>query len=226
MQQAVGLMVKKLSVIFYCIFKVFIILNMLLLGLSMYIMIISRSGIGTLLFIVFFTNFWIMLIFFCLLSMYIKLFICMINQDLLNALDNEYSWIFSLIFFPLISEEDEEEFVRLISQQSFETDNQEQNNTQPPTTERLEELETRWEKIWKEAHIPEEKKEEICLICANVYPHEYPSHKGCVELVCSCATIFHKKCVLEWFHFNQKEDQNDETRSIVSCPSCRHVFTS
>jgi hypothetical protein len=187
-------------------------------------MIISKNGIGTFLFIIFFINFWIMMIFFCLLSMFIKLFICMVNQDLLNALDSEYSWIFSVIFFPLISEEDEEEFVQLISQQSFETD--EQDNTQPPTTEDLTEHETRWQKIWKDAQIPNEKKEEACLICANLYSHEYPSHKGCVELTCSCATLFHKKCVLEWFHFNQRQDQTDETKHIVSCPSCRHVFTS
>lgn len=223
MNQAIGIMVKKLSIIFYCIFKVFMILNMILLGLSMYIMIVSKSGIGTFLFIVFFVNFWIMMIFFCLLSMYIKLFICMVNEDLLNSLDTENSWIFSVIFFPLVSEEDEEEFVQLLSQQSFETDNQEQN-TQPPTTERLIELETKWKTIWKDVQIPDEKKDETCLICANSYTHEYPSHKGCVELVCSCSTLFHKKCVLEWFHFNQKQDQNDETKSIVSCPSCRHVF--
>ena len=224
MQQnvAINIMVKKLALIFYCVFKVFLILNMILLGLAMYIMLVSKSGIGTFLFIIFFVNFWIMMIVFCLLSIYIKLFICMIHEDLLNTLDEEHSWIISVIFFPLLSEEDEGDFLQTVYQQSFE-ENQEQN-TPPPTTDRLAALDTKWHSIWREVIPPEDKKEEACLICANPYTHVYPSHKGCVELVCSCATLFHKKCVLEWFHFNQKQDQSDETQSIVSCPSCRHVF--
>ena len=219
---AISMMVKKLSLIFYCIFKVFMLLNMVLLGLMLYVMLVARNGVGTFLFIVFFVNFWIMIIFFCLLSMYIKLFICMMNEDLLDALDTEYSWVFSVIFFPLTSEQDEDEFVELISQQSL-SDSQEQP-TQPPTTERLNELETKWHDIWKDIDVPDDKKEETCLVCANTYIYEYPSHKGCITLTCSCATLFHKKCVLEWFHFNQKPDQNDDTKTIVSCPSCRHVF--
>ena len=220
---AINLMVKKLALIFYIIFKVFLILNMILLGLSLYIMLVSKSGIGTFLFIIFFVNFWVMMIFFCLLSMFIKLFICMIHEDILNTLDDEHSWLFSVIFFPLISEEDENDFLQTITQQSFE-ENLEQP-TQPPTTDRLQELETKWNSIWKDTPPPDDKKDDPCLICANPYTHQYPSHQGCIELTCACATLFHKKCVLEWFHFNQKQDQNDETQSIVSCPSCRHVFT-
>lgn len=221
---AIGMMVKRLALIFYCIFKVFTILNMILLGLSLYIMLVVKNGVGTFLFIVFFVNFWIMMIFFCLLSMYIKLFICMMNENLLNALDDDYSWVFSVIFFPLVSEGHEEEFIELISQQSL--DESQEQPTQPPTTDNLQELESKWKPIYKEVQVPENKKQEMCLICANLYTHEYPAHKGCVELVCSCATLFHKKCVLEWFHFNQKIDQDDETKMIVSCPSCRHVFSN
>lgn len=220
---AINLMVKKLALIFYIIFKVFLILNMILLGLSLYIMLVSKSGIGTFLFIIFFVNFWVMMIFFCLLSMFIKLFICMIHEDILNTLDDEHSWLFSVIFFPLISEEDENDFIQTIAHQSFE-ENLEQS-TQPPTTDRLQELETKWNSIWKDTSPPDDKKDDPCLICANPYTHQYPSHQGCIELTCACATLFHKKCVLEWFHFNQKQDQNDDTQSIVSCPSCRHVFT-
>jgi hypothetical protein len=147
----------------------------------------------------------------------------MINEDVLNSLDDEHSWIFSVIFFPLISEENESDFMNLIFQQSFEEENT-PSTTQPPTTENLSALETKWENIFKEK--PVVVSDELCLICANAYTHEYPSHKGCVELACSCATIFHKKCVLEWFHFSQKQDQTDETKFIVSCPSCRHIFTN
>jgi hypothetical protein len=148
----------------------------------------------------------------------------MIHEDILNALDDEHSWLFSVIFFPLISEEDEGDFIQAITRESFE-ETQEQP-IQSPTAVHLQELETKWNAIWKDITLPDDKKEETCIICANPYTHQYPSHQGCVELTCSCATFFHKKCVLEWFHFNQKQDQNDENKSIVSCPSCRHVFTT
>lgn len=219
---AINLMVKKLSIIFYCIFKVFMFLNMGLLGLSLYVMLVSRSNIGTFLFVIFFINFWIMMVFFCLLSMCIKLFICMVHEDLLNTLDDGYSWMSAVIFFPLISEEDEQDFVQMISLQSLQED--QEQNTQPPTTEHLSGLESKWKTVWKEIKVPDEKKEEQCLICSNPYTHEFPYHKGCIELTCSCATLFHKKCVLEWFHFNERQDQTDETKTVVSCPSCRHVF--
>lgn len=221
---AIQRMVKKLALIFYGVFRVFMFLNMLLLGLSLYIMVIAKNGVGTFLFIVFFVNFWIMMTFFCLLSMFIKLFICMIHEDALNTLDEDYSWVLSVIFFPLLSEGDEGDFIQAVALHSFDED--EQTTTQPPTTDRLCELETKWNTIWKDSPPPDEKKEDPCLICAHPYSHQYPTHQGCVELTCSCATLFHKKCVLEWFHFNEKPDQNDESKSIVSCPSCRHVFTT
>lgn len=217
---ALHLIVKKLSLIFYCVFKVFMFLNIFLLGLTLYVMLISKSGIGIFLFIIFFINFWIMLIFFCLLSMYIKLFICMIHDDLLS-LDENQSWIFSVIFFPLVSEENEDDFIQLVSQQSFEN---EERNVQAPNGERLNELETTWKTIWKELSIPEEKQQEPCLICANAYSHEYPSHQGCIKLEC-CSILLHKKCVLEWFHFNEKQE-DDSSKKNVSCPSCRNLFTT
>lgn len=215
---ALSLIVKKLSLIFYCVFKVFMLLNMFLLGFILYMMFITHSGIAYFFFIIFCFNFGIMLIFFFLLSMYIKLFICMIHDDLLT-LDENQSWILSVIFFPLVTEESEDDFLQFVTQQSFE---QEEPNTPPPTTERMDQLETKWKSIWKDEIIPEEKKQETCLICANLYTHEYPSHQGCIGLGC-CSVLHHKKCVLEWFHFNEKQEEEKWT---VSCPSCRHVFTT
>lgn len=144
----------------------------------------------------------------------------MMHDDLLS-LDENQSWIFSVIFFPLVSEENEDDFIQLVSQQSFEN---EERTVQAPNTERLNEMETTWKTIWKEKSIPEEKKQDPCLICANAYSHDYPSHQGCIELEC-CSILLHKKCVLEWFHFNEKQDQQDTSKKIVSCPSCRYVFT-
>lgn len=211
-----AVIIKKLSSIYYCIFKVFMLLNALLLGVSFYM---ARNGSGAFLFIVFFINFWMMMIFFCLLSMYIKLFLCMQHM---GDLPDDMTWIYAVIFFPLADEDTEEEFVRLIAQQSLEE--AQQQTTQPPTTERLNELETRWKHVWED--VVGSGGDDTCLICANPYTHEYPSHKGVVRLNACCPTIFHKKCVLEWFHFNEKPDQNDEAKRIVSCPSCRHVFTT
>lgn len=208
--------VKRLSVIYYCVFKVFMVLNGLLLGLAFYML---RNGASAFLFVIFFINFWMMMIFFCLLSMYIKLFLCMQHMD---EMPDDFSWVYAVIFFPLVDEETEEEFVRLVAQQSL--DEAQQQTTQPPTTDRLDELETRWKSVWEDAGGG--SSDDACLICANPFTHEYPSHKGIVRLSGCCPTSFHKKCVLEWFHFNEKPDQTDETKRVVTCPSCRHLFST
>lgn len=211
---ALQLVVKKLSMIFYCIFKVFLIMNMILLG------VVAYTSKSTFLFFIFFMNYWIMMIMFCLLSMYIKLFICITHME--NISDDQ-SWIYSVIFFPLMGEESEEDIIQFISQNSFE--NSQEQHTQPPTTENLDTLATRWSNVIKNTVVSTEMGEELCLICANPYHHEYPTHKGCVGLGC-CPAIFHKKCVLEWFHFNEKQDQSNPDKTLVSCPSCRHLFVS
>jgi hypothetical protein len=218
MQQnaVLSLMVKKLSVIFYSIFKIFLVLNILLLGSTLYF---SRSTGGTFLFLVFFLNYWIMMMVFCLLSMYIKLFLCMTQVD---SLGEDPSWVYSVIFFPLMTEENEEDFLQFVAQQSMDQDSQ--TTTQPPTTEELAHLEARWKTVMTDQEVAETLAPEPCLICSNPYSHEYPSQKGCVVLDC-CPTLFHKKCVLEWFHFNGHPDQTDTDKSLVSCPSCRHVFS-
>lgn len=218
MQQhaALPLIIKKLSSIYYSVFKVFLLLNIILLGATVYL---SKGSGGTFLFFVFFMNYWIMMIFFCLLSMYIKLFLCMTHLD---NLEEDQSWIYSVIFFPLLTEENEDDFLQFVMQQSM--DNTQERETLPPTTENLESLETKWKTVMMERVVPEETKNETCLICSNPYHHDYPSHRGCIVLGC-CTALFHKKCVLEWFHFNEKQDQSQPEKSIVSCPSCRHVFS-
>lgn len=217
---AFQVVVKKLALIFYCVFKVFLILNMILLGFSLYATIVFRNAICAAIFLLFFTNFWIMMVFFFLLSMYIKLFLCMMQEDFPFNNDPQSTWLFSIIFFPLVSEENEEDFLEYVSQQSFE---EQERTVSQPTTEDLENVENKWKHVMKHvAEVVEEKKQEPCLICANAYAFEFPCFKGWVELEC-CPIVHHKKCVLEWFHFNQKQDENNEW--IVSCPSCRHLFS-
>lgn len=213
---------KKLSSIFYCVFKIFMILNSILLGLSIYIMLMARNGIGTFFFIVFFINFWIMMIFFWLLSMFVKLFLCMTHDDVLNLSDDHQAWLYSIIFFPLINEENEEDFLLYVSQQSFQQD-QTERTVQTPTTEHLDKMESSWKQTFEEmSSVPDT---ETCLICSHFYTHSYPTHQGCVKVSC-CSTLLHKKCLLEWFHFNERSDQTDEEKKVISCPSCRHVFVS
>ena len=224
MQQHVALdiVVKKLAIIFYCVFKVFLLLNTILLAFSLYTMILYRNIVFVAIFLLFFTNFWVMMVFFFLLSMYIKLFLCMIQEEFSFHDRINESWLLSIIFFPLVSEEQEEDFLQYVSQQSF--DEQQERIVNPPTTTDMEGVETRWKQVVKEVGIDrvEDKKQEPCLICANPYEFEYPCCKGWIELEC-CPVIYHKKCVLEWFHFNQK--QNHEDKWTVSCPSCRHLFS-
>lgn len=214
MNPGAELVIKRLSVLFYSVFKVFLVLNMILLALSIYN--VNTYHGNNYLFLMFLMNFWIMMLIFSILSMYIKLFICVLHQDLIG--DNS---LYSIIFFPLISEEDEEEFIRLVSQQSFEQE-QEQTSTQPPTDDRLNELEIKWNNVWTVVSTDLSME---CSICSHPQLFEHPTHKGCVRLSC-CPSILHKKCVLEWFHFCEKIDQNDESKYIVSCPSCRHIFTN
>lgn len=211
---------KKLALIFYCVFKVFLILNMILLGFSLYATIVFRNAICAAMFLLFFTNFWIMMVFFFLLSMYIKLFLCMMQEDFPFHNDPQSTWLFSIIFFPLVSEENEEDFLEYVSQHSFE---EQERTVNPPTTGDLENVENKWKHVMKNVvEVAEEKKQEPCLICANPYAFEFPCYKGWVELEC-CPIVHHKKCVLEWFHFNQKQDENNGW--VVSCPSCRHLFS-
>lgn len=216
MNPGAQLVIKRLSVLFYSIFKVFLILNLILLALSLYN--IKTDHGSNFLFVMFLMNFWIMMLIFSILSMYIKLFLCVLHQDMVG--DNS---LYSIIFFPLVSEEDEDEFIRLISQQSFEEDQPPSSSptaTQPPTIDRLNELETRWKHVWN-THPPVLSTE--CLICSHPQHFEHPTHKGCVRINC-CPSVLHKKCILEWFHFCEKTDQHDETKYMVSCPSCRHIF--
>lgn len=215
----VQLLVKKLASIFYSIFRVFMTLNLFILGLTFYIMIATGSGVGVFLFIVFFVNFWSMLIFFGFLSMCVKLFICMLYEDVM-VLDENYSWIMPIVFFPLVSEETEDDFVQLIAQQSMDT---QEPTRDTPTTEKLDGLENRWGSIWQDIIPTEDKMADQCLICSNSYDHVFPSHTGCISIGC-CSNMFHKKCLLEWLYFSEKQQQEDESKWMVSCPSCRHVF--
>lgn len=230
----INMLVKKMSLIFFVIFKVFMILNMVLLGITIYLMVMASSGVGVFLFVVFLLNFIIMLIFFNFISICVKLFICMsmalTNNSIYQSMqEEENSWVFSVMFFPLVTEADEEEFMALIQQQSFDQGNEEQQNIQPPSTERLDSLENKWGFVMtsKEAPQPQtEDNQELCIICSNEYVYNYPTHRGCVELSCGCSVIFHKKCVLEWFHFNEKKNPDDDTKVNVSCPNCRKIFIS
>ena len=229
MQQGVvatRIIIKRLSTIFYSILKIFLMLN----GVMMSIIVINimkpltegyRANIWMM--FVLMINFFIMLIFFFMLSMFIKLFICMSNENVMSQNDEDMSWIYSIIFFPLMNEINEEEFIQMIAQDSFDESNE--NETIPPTTEKLVNLETKWGFVLKNFELTEEKKEEKCLICANPYEYNFPLIEGCIVLTCDCSTVFHKKCLLEWFYFNEKHEE-EEDKYITTCPSCRHAFST
>ncbi len=88
-------------------------------------------------------------------------------------------------------------------------------NRLPPTNDQLLNLELKWGPYMVlEENPPESEK---CIICLQSLE---PS-SGVIKLSCNCNNYFHRKCMIEWFYFNEREDNN---RFKVSCPSCRHTF--
>ena len=67
--------------------------------------------------------------------------------------------------------------------------------------------------------------EDDCMICLQPHSVMVLPIEGSTYLTCSCSCRFHKKCILEWFYFVEKQSQEDENVMMVTCPNCRHVFS-
>lgn len=203
--------VRKISQIFFLIIRCYIWFNFFMMGFALYNMIHSPLHMAKThfwLFLLFLGNFWIILFFFFILSICMK--ICIIHyepniQDIprLFPLLNEFLW-----------GEEEEDSIDLIANISlYESSSQE--NRRPPSSMDYQNMESKWGSILRpQSTIPEEER---CLICLQ----DYQDPASCYILACGCNSSAHKKCFLEWFYFSEREDQ--EFR--VSCPSCRFVFT-
>lgn len=210
-----NIVVNRLSSIFYGTFKVFLTLNGIILLLSIYNMCGSSiTGLRTNFWItcILIINFWVMMVFFFLLSLCFKFIFLLIEQ---NHEGENRSLLNSILLFPLIG--DDEEILQTILQESTNT---EQASRASPTSDKLISINLKWG-FCMETKAVVENDDNKCLICTNNLSHNFPEFQGCVSLQCNCDTIFHKKCILEWFHFNE----TDTDTPVVTCPSCRHAFT-
>lgn len=199
---------KKVSQIFLGIIKCFVGFNFFMLGFAIYNMITSPETMfrtNFWLFLLFLGNFWIMLFFFLILSLCMK--ICMLSFE--PSLE-DVPRIWPLLYSFLTGDPTEEDLAAHLSLLESENDDR-----PPPDNNQIMNIELTWGSIFKtpESFPPEEK----CIICLQLL-----DPLNVVALSCDCPTFFHKKCVLEWFHFNQKE--NEHQQKTVSCPSCRHLF--
>lgn len=212
------ILIRRLSSLFYNVLKTFIFLNGMMIAMAVYN--IFTSNIGSLrtsfwIFCMITINFWVMIMFFFLVSACIK--ICILVVASLSQDNTELLGQLFPLSIPIGQDEDE-----------LETVLNESLNTSPPsrtspTLDKLLKAELKWGFSMKPETTPY-SNDEKCLICANNLDYNFPGIVGCVSLSCSCDTIFHKKCLLEWFHFNETE-RTDTEPSMVTCPSCRHAFT-
>lgn len=201
---------KKVSQIFLGIVKCFVGFNFFMLGFAIYNMIQSPDKMFRThfwLFLLFLGNFWLMLFFLLVLSLCMK--ICMLSYEP-NLQDIPRLWPL-LHSFLTGEEESEEDIIAHLTLMESEEDNR-----SPPTNDQLLNLEVKWMTflIPFEGEIPVENDK--CIICLQSLENNV------IRLGCDCRNLFHKKCVLEWFYFNEKEEEGGKKK--VSCPSCRHFF--
>ena len=217
--------VRRLSVLFQGIFRIFLFINGIMIGISVLNVIQSSSLHFRTHFWIFFilmVQFWMMVLIFFLLSVGLK--VCLYVASGQTGEEN-IEWMQALMLFPL-REEGEEEIYQMMVQESMHTSAPPARNA--PTMDKLLKMDLDWgSHVRPLLQLSDAQKEEKCLICLQAMDHVMPtpSIQGVVHLTCTCNTLFHKKCILEWFHFNEKDAQGEEPRQ-VTCPSCRHVFTA
>jgi hypothetical protein len=217
-------MIHKITRMFYNLFRVFVGINLVMIVCA--IMNVIQSNQTTFrmnfwFFCILVMNFWIMMILFFLVSISIKFSIVMSVDP--SALDENMGWIQTMIVFPLMpSYDDNDEVIRLVMEESINTP---APSRSAPASERLLKMEVKWGRAFRMYEdMSDEQKKEKCLICLQDMEHVFPTMAGVSVLTCNCNTLFHKKCILEWFHFNEK-DATEAEPSTVSCPSCRHLFS-
>lgn len=216
--------VKRLGKIVSGGFKFFLLMNGIMILIAVYNVVQSKAETFRLSFWIFcilLLNFWMMLTFFFIVSMCVKM--CMIISIDPSALENSMSWIQTLVLFPLPSQDSEMDVISAVLRESMETSHPPSRPS--PTLDKLLRMDLRWGSVLRVLSLEEyEEIEEKCLICLQGMTHLFPNMPGVASLTCSCATLFHKKCVLEWFYFNEKEATDTEP-AVATCPACRHAFT-
>ena len=112
--------------------------------------------------------------------------------------------------------------------------NTEQARRTPPTVAQLRKAAESWAHILAPFVVESSPTSSPqCVICMNA-TIDIPSAladqtadlhlDSTVKLDCGCLHFFHHKCILEWFHFNEKQSPTVSTIRQVTCPACRYVF--
>lgn len=216
------LVVARISQLFLSFFKLFLFLNGGMLFLAVYNMYHSTENPRFMFcnLCMLTMNFWMMMLLFFMVVLCLK--VCLIMNYTPEALQNN-SWLQHIILFPFVENGGimvgDEEMMQMAMQESMNAD---ANTRSPPTLDKLLSTDLKWGFCMNPIQDPDLSLE--CLICSNKLEHTFPNIAGCVKLSCTCGTSFHRKCVLEWFHFNEIEATDTEP-SRVTCPSCRHAFT-
>lgn len=227
LHQAISpIVIRKFSLLFTGIFRTFIFLNGAILLIGVYNLYTSddkciRTNFW---FICMLTiNFWVMMLIFFMVSLCFKICILISQWPNVREIMEGNAWIQSLLLFPLTDTwSDDRDYEEMIAMAMNESMNDDQQARSPPTLDKLLGTELKWGFCIVLKDDIQSTNE--CIICAHKLSHIYPNFEGCVTLSCPCNDVFHKKCVLEWFHFNETEGTDTEP-ARVTCPSCRHAFT-
>ena len=226
------LAMQKIGKLVSSIFKVFLAINLVMIVVSIVNVVgASSDGFRTnfLFFCIIVINFWIMMIFFFLMTLCMKFSVIHTLSTTADPVPHErfLSWIMTFSVFPMTETTTEGDVLNIVLNESFQMTSQEQHSTrrEPPTLEKLLHADLKWGSVMTPCVPTEEQADDPCLICLHTMDHMISNLPGVVVLSCQCQTRFHKKCVLEWFYFSEKET-NDTHERTTTCPSCRHVFTN
>lgn len=219
---------QKIGKLVSSIFKVFLAINLIMIIVSI-VNVVGASGEGFrthfLFFCIIVINFWIMMIFFFLMTLCMKFSIIHTLSATPEPVprDRFLSWMMTFSVFPMTETiTTDGDVLNIVLNESFQM--QENTRREPPTLEKLLHADLKWGSVMTPFVPTDEHADDTCLICLHTMDHIISNLPGVVVLSCQCQTRFHKKCVLEWFYFSEKE--NHEThQNTTTCPSCRHVFT-
>jgi hypothetical protein len=214
--------IQRLLSLFQGILRVFLFLNGIMVGIAMINIFQSPGSHFRIYFWMFFfiiLQFWTMTLLYFFISVSIRVSLYIISSSI-NG-DNPLELVQTIFAFPLRQDGEEDIVFQMITNESL-------HDTSPrrvaPTMDRLLKMELDWgSHILSVDQSTYAQSEEKCLICLHDMNHLFPRIPGVIQLSCACNTLFHKKCILEWFHFNAKESEQTDAYQ-VTCPSCRHVF--
>lgn len=222
------MLVRKMATVFSNVYNGFIIVNMILFCVSVLNVLQSDGKTFRMhfwFFCVMSVYFWMILILFLLLSICMRMVLYLLSH-MPTSDQNSEQLMESILAFPFMMDLtlSEEELIDAVANESLMSPPTAVVRT-PPTLDKLLRVEIRWGIVLRTVSAERlVETEDKCLICLQDMRHVFPMMPGVVMLMCSCETMYHKKCIIEWFYFNENEASGTEP-ALITCPSCRHAFT-